>query len=115
MLYAWSNCVSNLHRSSETEKNVVSGPVSQQSLAHLKDRGGLVSSFPSAISVCQETEKLVQRMLKMSDDSLSKGGGVVGAIATSVLEHGRDKQLLPSLESHMLHSTPTSTTNPFFR
>ena len=64
--------------------------------------------------MCQETEKLVQRMSKMSGDSLPKGGGLVGAIAKSVLEHGRDKQLLPSLESHMLHSTPTSTTDLFF-
>ena len=61
--------MSGLHRSSETEKNVVTGPVSQPSLVHLKDRGGLVSPFPSAISVCQEIEKLVQRMLKMSGDS----------------------------------------------
>ena len=91
MLSAWSNYVSSLHRSSETEKNVVTGPVSQPSLVHLKDRGGLVSPFPSAISVYQETEKLVQQMLKMSGDSLPKGGGVIGAIATPMPEHGRDK------------------------
>ena len=101
-----TNSVSGLHRSSETGKNVVTGPVSQPSLVQLKDRGGLVSPFPSAISVCQETEKSVQRMSHIS--GLRKGGGLVGAIATSVLEHSRDKQLLPSLESHMLHCTPTT-------
>ena len=91
----------------KTEKDVVSGSV-QLSLVHLKDRGGLVLPSPGVISVCEETEKLVQRMLKMSAGSLPKGGGLVGAIATSVLENSRDKQLFPSLESHMLDSTPTT-------
>ena len=39
-------------------------------------------------------------MLKTSGDSLAKGSGLVGAVATSVPEH--------SLESYRLDSTPTT-------
>ena len=97
----------------ETEKKVVTGPVSQPSFVRLKDKGGLVLPSPNVISVCQEAEKLVRRMLKMPSHSLPKGRGLVRAIVISVLEHSRDKQLLRSLGSNMLDSTPT-TNHVFF-
>eukprot|EP00745_Piridium_sociabile_P017459 TRINITY_DN26262_c0_g3_i1.p2 TRINITY_DN26262_c0_g3~~TRINITY_DN26262_c0_g3_i1.p2 ORF type:complete len:156 (+),score=23.40 TRINITY_DN26262_c0_g3_i1:1040-1507(+) len=91
----------------ENENDIVTG-AAQFSLVHFKNRGGLVLPAPSVISVCFETEKHFQRLLKESNNGLPKIGKLANAIAASVLDCCVEKNLFSSLDSHMLNSTPTT-------
>ena len=62
------------------DKNVPCSPFLQ-----LKDRGNLYKPSQSVITVCTETEKCFQRMLKTSGGKLPHDKGIVVAIAITVL------------------------------
>ena len=66
----------------------------------LKDRGRLQKASPNVITVCLETEKCFQRLLKTSNGKLPQGGGISQAVASSVLSNCAGLKLFPELHEH---------------
>ena len=71
----------------------------------LKDRGGLQKASDSVISVCLETEKCFQRLMKISDGKLPQGLGISAALASSVPNNCTRHNLFPELHNHQFHTT----------
>ena len=80
----------------------------ESSFLQLKDRGGLFKPSKSVISICQETEKCFQRMLKITDGYLPHCEGVPDAIAVTVLSGINRLKLFEELHSHMF-DTPVNS------
>ena len=82
----------------------VAALTSQGNTAHefveMKNRGGLVKASSSVISVCGETEKCFQHMLKMSNGKLPQGHGIIEAIVLAVLSNSAHLDLFPELHHH---------------
>lgn len=71
----------------------------------LKNHGGLVKASPSVISVCTETEKCFQHMLKMSDGKLPQGDGITEAIVLAVFTNSAGLSLFQELHNHQFDTS----------
>jgi len=71
----------------------------------LKDRGGLHKASDSVVSVCLETEKSFQRLLKLNEGQLPQGFGVSSALASSVLSNCAGLHLFADLHCHQFDTT----------
>ena len=78
----------------------------------LKDRGNLFKPKQSVITVCEETEKCFQRMMKVSGGSLPHCKGISEAIVTAVLSGISQSKVFSELDSHMF-DTPVSENHIF--
>ena len=67
----------------------------------LKDRGFLQKPSSSDVTVCEETEKCSQRLLKASGRKLPQHAEISASISTAVLSNTADKSLFPELHNHM--------------
>ena len=76
-------------------------------LIKLKDRGGLVKASPSVISVCLESEKCFQRLLKRSGGKLPQGSGISTSISAAVLSNCADMNLFAELNEHQFETIVT--------
>ena len=70
----------------------------------MKDNGGLVKPSSSVVSVCMETEKCFQRMIKTSNGKLPLGPGISDAISTAVLHKSADLTWFKELHSHQFET-----------
>ena len=66
----------------------------------MKDRGGLMRPSQSAVTICMEAERVLQRLLRKSGGKLPQGFGFTQAITSAVLSNTRDTQLFPELFQH---------------
>ena len=66
----------------------------------LVDRGNLTRPSPSAIAVCMESEKVFQRLLRISGNTLPKDRNVQDKVASVVLDNTSDSNLFPELHEH---------------
>lgn len=98
-------CEGALIDSSAVSHNVQSSGLS---LVHFKNRGGLIIPSTCVVSICIETEKCVQRELKINAKALPKWNTLVGTIVKNILIFATHKNLFPTLYSHMFDSTPTT-------
>uniref|UniRef100_A0A8C4N4D4 THAP-type domain-containing protein n=1 Tax=Eptatretus burgeri TaxID=7764 RepID=A0A8C4N4D4_EPTBU len=71
----------------------------------LKNRGGLEKPSPSLVTVCVETEKCLQLLLKSSGGKLQQGTGIQSTVSSAVLQNTADKKLFANLESHMFDTS----------
>ena len=81
------------------------GSHSSHRLIPQKDHGGLNKPSESVVKICTVTEKLIQRMLFVSDQKLPQGPGVLEALAHAVLQEVGNG-VFHSLEQHMLEMEP---------
>ena len=100
-------CEGALISSSAVSDNVQSSGAGL-SLVQFKNRGGLVIPSTCVVAICTETEKLIQREIKVNANSLPKFNSLVGTIVKNVLVFATQKNLFPTLHCHMLDSTPTT-------
>ena len=70
----------------------------------MKDHGGLQKASPSIISVCLETEKRFQWMLKTSSGKLPQGYGVSGEISMAVRNNSAHMKLFEELHTHQFET-----------
>ena len=81
----------------------------------LKDRGSLFKPTQSVITICEETEKCFERMMKVSGGNLPHCSNISEAIVTAVLS-GINKtnksRVFTELDSHMF-DTPVSENHVF--
>ena len=66
----------------------------------LVDRGKLTRPSKSAVTVCLEAERVLQRLLKGSGKSLPRGTGVHDTVASAVLMNTADMHLCEELHEH---------------
>lgn len=76
-------------------------------LTKLKDRGGLLKPSESVVSICLETEKCFQRMLKASNGKLPQGFGISKSISTAVLSNCANMNLFADLNDHQFETSVT--------
>ena len=67
----------------------------------LKDRGFLQKPSSSIVTVCKETDKCFQRLLKASGGKLPQHAEISASISTAVLSNTADKSFFPELHNHM--------------
>ena len=79
----------------------------ESSFLQLKDRGGLFKPTESVITVCEESEKCFQRMMKVTDGHLPQCKGINDAIAAAVLGEINISKVFKELHSHMF-DTPVN-------
>ena len=72
------------------------------SFLKLKDRRGVIKPSRSVVMVCEETEKLFQRMLLATGGELPRSSGIPDAM--SVLQNIDTCKVFQKLESHMFDS-----------
>ena len=70
----------------------------------LKDNGGLVKPSLSVVSVCLETEKCFQQILKTSNGNLPQGPGICDAVAMAVLYNSTDRNWFSELHCHQFET-----------
>ena len=66
----------------------------------LKDRGGLTRPSSGAVTICLETERVIQRLMRQTCGRLPQGPGITRAVTTAVLTNTRVLQLFPELHHH---------------
>ena len=84
-----------------------SGDAKIHPLIKLKDRGGLQKPSASVVSVCLESEKCFQRMLKTLGGKLPQGFGVSRSISTAVLSNSENMNLFAELNDHQFDTCVT--------
>ena len=70
-----------------------------------KSNGGLKLPSPGLLTICEETEKCMMRMLKSTRGGLPHGTGLPDAIASTVLQVCVERDVFTSLKEHMFDST----------
>lgn len=70
----------------------------------MKDNGGLQKASPSIITVCLETEKCFQRLLKTTSGRLPQGPGISVAVSMAVLNNTIHMDLFPELYTHQFET-----------
>ena len=85
-----NNCVNALH----------SPDGSAHPFVDLVDRGKLTRPSKSAVTVCLESERVIQMLLKSAGKSLPRGSGLRDTVAKEVLENTADKHLFDELLEH---------------
>ena len=70
-----------------------------------KSNGGLKLPPPGLLKICEETEKCVMRMLKVTNGGLPHDTGLPDAITSTVLEVCVERDVLSSVKEHMFDST----------
>ena len=70
-----------------------------------KSNGGLKLPSPGLLKICEETEKCVLRMLKVTNGGLPHDTGLPDAITSTVLEVCVERDVFSSLKEHMFDST----------
>ena len=73
----------------------------------MRDRGGPIGlTWPSssAITICLEAERVLQRLLKKTGGKLPQGIGMTKAITTAVLNNTEDLQLFLELHNHQFET-----------
>ena len=69
-----------------------------------KDKGNLFKPTQNVIKVCEETEKIIRRMLNSTNDKLPHGEGIPDAIATVALNNLGNSDIFSELNEHALES-----------
>ena len=70
-----------------------------------KSNGGLKLPSPGLLTICEEMEKCMMRMLKSTQGGLPHATGVADAVASTVLQVCVERDVLSSLKEHMFDST----------
>ena len=68
------------------------------------DRGKLTRPSKSAVSVCLESEKVLQRLPKGSGESLQRNSSIHDTVASAVLENTADMGLFSDLFEHQFET-----------
>ena len=77
------------------------------SFLEAKDRGGLFKPSKSVITICEETEKKIKRLLNTTEGKPPKDIGVNAAIATAVLQDLPLDVIFRDLDDHMKDTAVT--------
>ena len=97
-------CLQTKLNCDECNLALLSADVKAHPLIEQKDRGGLCRPSESAVTLCMEAEKVIQRLLRKLGGKLPKGPGFVEAICTAVLSNTRDISLFPDLLKHQFET-----------
>ena len=70
----------------------------------LKDKGGLIKPTQSMITVCKETDKIIQRKLIASNGNLQRGEKLMDRVAITVLGNLGFSKVFEDLNDHAQES-----------
>ncbi|GFO07768.1 THAP domain containing 9 [Plakobranchus ocellatus] len=91
----------------EPDNNHVFSLIKAVTSAYANNRGGLSKPSHSVVRVCNVTERLLQKLLCLTDQNLPQGPGVPEALERAVLQEvGTDRAVFYDMLAHMLDTEP---------